>query len=47
MYSVFLERNAEKNLKQLSAKMHDRVVAAIQALGRNPPCRLPKAHRRC
>lgn len=36
MYRVFLERAAEKQLKQLSAKLHDRVVAAIQALGKNP-----------
>ena len=36
MYRVFLERTAEKDLKQLSAKMHNRVVAAIQALDKNP-----------
>jgi mRNA interferase RelE/StbE len=36
MYRVFLERAAEKQLKQLSAKLRDRVVAAIQALAKNP-----------
>jgi mRNA interferase RelE/StbE len=36
MYRVFLERAAEKDLKHLSAKLHDRVIAAIQALAKNP-----------
>jgi len=36
MYRVFLERAAEKQLKQLSAKLHDRVIAAIQSLVNNP-----------
>jgi mRNA interferase RelE/StbE len=36
MYGVFLERTAERDLKQLSAKTHERVIAAIQALSRNP-----------
>jgi mRNA interferase RelE/StbE len=36
MYRVFLERAAEKQLKQLSAKLHDRVIAAIQRLAKNP-----------
>jgi mRNA interferase RelE/StbE len=36
MYRVLLERAAEKQLKQLSAKLHDRVIAAVQALERNP-----------
>lgn len=36
MYRVFLERAAEKQLKQLSAKLQDRVIAAMQALGNNP-----------
>jgi len=36
MYRVFLERAAEKQLKQLSAKLHDRVIAAIQTLADNP-----------
>ena len=36
MYRVFLERAAEKDLKQLSARLHDRVIRAIQALTKNP-----------
>jgi len=36
MYRVFLERVAEKDLKQLSARLHNRVIAAIQALAKNP-----------
>lgn len=36
MYRVFLERAAEKDLKQLSARVHGRVIAAIQALAKNP-----------
>jgi mRNA interferase RelE/StbE len=36
MYRVFLERAAEKDLKQLSAKLHNRVIVAIQALATNP-----------
>lgn len=36
MYRVFLERAAEKQLKQLSAKLHDRVIAAVRALAKNP-----------
>jgi mRNA interferase RelE/StbE len=36
MYRVLLERAAEKDLKRLSAEIHDRVIAAIQALVRNP-----------
>src|SRR5689334_19407929 len=36
MYRVFLERAAEKELKQLSAQLHNRVMAAIQKLARNP-----------
>jgi mRNA interferase RelE/StbE len=36
MYRVFLERAAERDLKQLSAKLHDRVIAAIQALAKTP-----------
>ena len=35
MYRVFLERAAEKQLKQLSAKLHDRVIAAVQELTEN------------
>ena len=36
MYRVFLERAAEKQLKLLSAKLHDRVILAVQALAKNP-----------
>lgn len=36
MYRVLLERAAEKDLKQLSASLHNRVIAAIRALARNP-----------
>jgi mRNA interferase RelE/StbE len=36
MYRVLLERAAEKDLSRLSAGMHDRVIAAIQALAINP-----------
>jgi mRNA interferase RelE/StbE len=36
MYRVFLERAAERQLKQLSAKLPNRVIAAIQSLGSDP-----------
>ncbi|HPC62804.1 MAG TPA: type II toxin-antitoxin system RelE/ParE family toxin [Verrucomicrobiota bacterium] len=36
MYRVLLERAAEKDLSRLSSLMHDRVIAAIQALATNP-----------
>lgn len=36
MYRVLLERAAEKDLSRLSSEIHDRVVAAIQALANNP-----------
>jgi mRNA interferase RelE/StbE len=36
MYRVLLERAAEKDLAQLSTEVHDRVIAAIQALANNP-----------
>ncbi len=36
MYRVLLERATEKDLKRLSAEIHDRVIAAIQTLARNP-----------
>jgi len=42
MYRVFLERAAERELGRLSAKLHDRVIKAMQALGKNlrpPGCR--------
>jgi len=36
MYRVFLERAAEKELKKLSVRTHDRVISAIQRLAKNP-----------
>ena len=33
MYEVLLERNAEKELRRLPSKVHDRIVEAISALG--------------
>ena len=36
MYRVLLERGAEKDLGKLLPEIHDRVIAAIQALARNP-----------
>jgi len=36
MYRVLLERSAEKDLSRLSSETHDRVIAAIRALGANP-----------
>jgi mRNA interferase RelE/StbE len=36
MYSVLLERAAEKDLARLSADIHDRIITAIKALGKNP-----------
>jgi mRNA interferase RelE/StbE len=36
MYRVLLERGAEKDLARLSSEIHDRVIAAIQALANNP-----------
>ena len=36
MYRVFLERSAERDLRRLSADVHDRVIAAIRPLARNP-----------
>ena len=36
MYRVLLERAAEKDLSRLSSGIHDRVIAAIQALATDP-----------
>lgn len=36
MYRIRLERAAEKDLSRLSSNIHDRVIAAIQALASNP-----------
>jgi mRNA interferase RelE/StbE len=35
-YRVLLERAAETDLARLSSEIHDRVIAAIQALATNP-----------
>ena len=36
MFNVLLERAAEKDLSRLSAQVHDRIIAAIQGLARDP-----------
>ncbi len=36
MYRVLLERSAEKDLARLVSEVHDRIIAALQALARNP-----------
>lgn len=36
MYRVLLERGAEKDLSRLSPEIHDRLIAAIQALASDP-----------
>jgi mRNA interferase RelE/StbE len=36
VYKILVERAAEKDLTRLSAKTHDRVIAAIQELAKNP-----------
>jgi mRNA interferase RelE/StbE len=36
MYRILLERSAEKDLARLSSEIHDRVIAAMQALATNP-----------
>ena len=36
MYRVFLERAAEKDLKSLSSKLHNRIIVALQTLAKNP-----------
>jgi len=42
MYRILLERAVEKDLSRLSSGIHDRVIAAIQALATNP--RPPSRH---
>jgi len=43
MYRILLERAVEKDLSRLSSGIHDRVIAAIQALATNPrPSGCPK-----
>lgn len=36
MYRVFLERAAERDLKSLPSKLHNRVISALQKLAREP-----------
>ena len=36
MYSVLLERAAEKDLARLPSTVHDRVIAALHGLRQNP-----------
>ena len=36
MYSVLLERAAEKDLARLAVAVHDQMIAAIQGLAQNP-----------
>jgi mRNA interferase RelE/StbE len=36
MYRVVLERAAEKDLTRLSSENHDRIMAELEALARNP-----------
>ena len=36
MYRVFLERAAERDLSRLPARLHKRVISAIQLLSDNP-----------
>ncbi|MBI2516167.1 MAG: type II toxin-antitoxin system RelE/ParE family toxin [Opitutae bacterium] len=36
MYQVLLERSAERDLKRLSAEVHDRVIDTIKGLATNP-----------
>jgi mRNA interferase RelE/StbE len=36
VYSILLERSAEKDLGRLARDLHDRVIAAIKKLAHNP-----------
>ena len=36
MYQVLIERAAERDLRRLPGTVHDRVIAAIRALARDP-----------
>lgn len=36
MYRVFLERAAERDLRNLPIQLHNRTIVAIQALAKNP-----------
>jgi hypothetical protein len=43
MYRVLLERGAEKDLSRLTSEIHQRIIAPIQALARNPDL-FPRIH---
>ena len=46
-YAVYLKRSAEKELEDLPAKLHDKIVAALLSLGENPfPRNAKKLHGR-
>jgi mRNA interferase RelE/StbE len=36
MYGVFLERAAEKDLRDLPSKLHNRIIVVLQKLAKNP-----------
>ena len=36
MYGLFLERGAERDLRRLPARLHDRIISAIQSLSEEP-----------
>ena len=36
MYRVFLERAAERDLRRLPARLHNRIISALQALADEP-----------
>jgi mRNA interferase RelE/StbE len=36
VYRILLERAVERDLRRLSAEIHDRIIRAIQGLARNP-----------
>jgi mRNA interferase RelE/StbE len=36
MYEVLLERNAEKDLRRLPSRVHDRAIEAISSLAKDP-----------
>jgi mRNA interferase RelE/StbE len=36
MYRILLERSAERDLRRLSVRMHERLITAIQGLAANP-----------
>ena len=36
MYRILLERSAERDLRRLSAEMHERMIAALRGLAANP-----------